>query len=107
MLQALTMEQIRQIALAAERLSTQVSTSVANADPKVSMTLRVHLYSLSAEAIVELKALLWMGMGDCADFDSAVSRARTQDNPIQDVSDQASIPKYLRKGAAMLGLQLG
>ena len=108
MLQALTADQIRQIALAAEKLSTQEITRVVNVtDANVSMTLRAYLYSLEAEAMIELKALLWMGKGDCADFDTAIARARTQDNPIHDVLDQAFIPKYLRQGAAMLGLQVG
>ena len=108
MLQALTMDQIRQIAVAAEKLAMLDITSVVNVtDANVSMTLRVYLYSLGADAMIELKALLWMGKGDCADFDAAIARARTQDNPIHDVLDQASIPKYLRKGAAMLGLQVG
>jgi len=107
MLQALTIDQVRQIAEAAEKLAAQDATGTVNvADGNASMALQVHLYGLGAEAMIELKALMWMGKGDCADFDAAVVRARTQDNPIRSISDQASIPLYLRKGAEMLGLQV-
>ena len=107
MLQSLTIDQIRQITEAAERLAAQDAAGTVNVtDANASMALRAHLYGLSAEAMIELKALMWMGKGDCADFDAAIVRARTQDNPIRSISDQASIPHYLRKGAAMLGVQL-
>ena len=107
MLQALTIDQIRQIAEAADKFAAQDATGVVNVGEAIAgMALRTHLYDLSAEAMIELKALMWMGKGDCADFDAAIVRARTQDNPIRSISDQVSIPHYLRKGAAMLGVQL-
>jgi len=107
MLQALTIDQIRQIVEVAEKLTAEDATGVVNVgDAIASMSLRTHLHDLSAEAMLELKALMWMGKGDCADFDTAVARAKTQDNPIRSITDQATIPSYLRKGAAMLGLQL-
>jgi Protein of unknown function (DUF3775) len=57
--------------------------------------------------MIELKALIWMGKGDCRDFNTALARAKMQANPIEGHSDEAPISKYLRTGAAMLGLQLG
>jgi len=107
MLQTLTIDQIRQIAEAAEKLAAQDATGIVHVtDANASIALRRHLYGLSAEAMIELKAILWMGKGDCADFDTAVARARTQENPIQDISDEAAIPNYLRKGTALMGLRM-
>jgi hypothetical protein len=104
----LTIGQIKQIIEASEKLNAQAATGVVNVtDGDAGMLLRRLLYSLSADAMIELNAMISMGKGDCSDFDTALARAKTRANPIQGISDEASIPKYLRTGAAMMGLQLG
>ena len=105
MLKELTTNQIKQIIVISERLDTQISTGVFNVtDGNLSLKLRECLYSLSADGMMELRAIIWMGRGDYSDFDAAMAHARTNANPVGE--DGSAITGHLRKGAALMGLDL-
>ncbi|MGE8274102.1 DUF3775 domain-containing protein [Stenotrophomonas sp.] len=65
--------------------------------------LQNRLAKLAPEALIELKALVWIGRGDAGRYDAALSHAGQHTaGDVQYLAAKAPLHKYLRKGVERL-----
>jgi hypothetical protein len=71
-----------------------------------SQALKNCIRDVGQDALIELKALMWVGRGDYGAFETALADARNLgEGDIEYMAEKPELPAYLRAGLSSLGLK--